>query len=113
MGYSDEEQQKAYQKAYYAANKELYAERTKTAREKRREYVNGIKTNNPCVDCGQKYHYCQMQFDHIGDDKIADINKLMKTRSIETVKAEIAKCELVCANCHAIRTWKRIQASLV
>jgi hypothetical protein len=27
--------------------------------------------------------------------------------SIETLKAEIAKCDLVCANCHRLRTWKR------
>jgi hypothetical protein len=30
-----------------------------------------------------------------------------RRHSAATVEAEIAKCELVCANCHAVRTFNR------
>lgn len=70
------------------------------------KYVREFKTNNPCTDCKNSYHYACMQFDHIGD-KVATINRLMYRASLDTIKSEISKCELVCANCHAIRTYER------
>ena len=72
-----------------------------------RAYVRELK-DNPCTDCGVVYHYSQMQFDHVRGEKLKDINRMMHDRhSIETIMKEIEKCELVCANCHALRTWRR------
>ena len=48
-----------------------------------------------------------MQFDHIGTDKISSVSRLVSGRSRQAVLDEIEKCELVCANCHSIRTWHR------
>lgn len=49
-----------------------------------------------------------MQWDHIpGNLKLGDISTSFKGRSRQDVLDEIAKCELVCANCHAIRTFER------
>jgi hypothetical protein len=47
-----------------------------------------------------------MDFDHVGEDKTANVCRLMN-HGWQTILAEIAKCELVCANCHRIRTQKR------
>ena len=47
-----------------------------------------------------------MQFDHT-EGKVSDINRLMWRASIARVKQEMQSCELVCANCHAIRTYCR------
>ena len=72
------------------------------------KFVRDYKTNNPCMDCKTLYHYSAMQFDHRdGSEKTSTINRLMWRASIATVKEEIAKCDLVCANCHAKRTFKR------
>lgn len=48
-----------------------------------------------------------MQFDHVDDNKIENVSNLARRGSREEVLAEIAKCELVCANCHADRTHYR------
>jgi hypothetical protein len=64
--------------------------------------------SKPCVDCGGIFPSECMDFDHLSDDKIIDISKSLY-RSMEFIKKEIAKCDLVCANCHRIRTYKRGQ----
>ncbi len=75
---------------------------------KLREYVRNSKCN-PCTDCKIKYGYWVMQYDHINPknkkDAISDLIK--KGVSFEVLLAEIEKCELVCANCHAEREQKR------
>lgn len=77
------------------------------ARLKGRKYVQSVK-DNPCMDCGVKYHYSAMQFDHVRGKKRMDVAKMVRDRySIDILKKEIAKCDLVCANCHAYRTWFR------
>lgn len=71
--------------------------------------VEVIKTTNPCLDCGNRFPPECMDFDHIDSTtKIADISHLVVGRySWEKIEAEIAKCEVICANCHRIRTRKR------
>ena len=79
---------------------------TKRSNRKLIKFVRAFKQDNPCVDCNTFYHYAAMQFDHVGE-KSANINRLMWRASIDRVQKEILMCELVCANCHAIRTYKR------
>lgn len=62
--------------------------------------------DSPCVDCGETYPYYVMQFDHVRGDKIRHVSKMVLF-SPDTILAEIAKCDLVCANCHAVRTFLR------
>ena len=70
--------------------------------------VRRIKTENPCVDCLLFWPYYVMQFDHLPEfPKVDKINRLVYTSSYLVVMTEIAKCELVCANCHHIRTYER------
>ena len=62
--------------------------------------------DKPCVDCGQRFHYAAMEFDHLGD-KSFNIGSIGPTASRSRLLAEIEKCEIVCANCHAMRTFRR------
>lgn len=49
-----------------------------------------------------------MQFDHKdGSVKEDNINSLMWRAGMQRVKDEIVKCELVCANCHSLRTFRK------
>jgi molybdopterin synthase catalytic subunit len=74
--------------------------------------VAEYKATNPCSDCGQRFHFVAMQFDHRpGELKIGEVSNLIKAGARLKVWAEIAKCDLVCANCHAIRTYQRQQAA--
>ncbi len=65
--------------------------------------------DNPCSDCNQKFHFSAMQWDHRpGTDKVESVSRLMGGyRGRKIILEEIAKCDLVCANCHSIRTWAR------
>lgn len=57
------------------------------------------------MDCGISYPYYVMQFDHRENKKFT-LGKVLHHK-LEKVLDEIAKCDLVCANCHAIRTHER------
>lgn len=80
------------------------------------ESLNGKKRLNriliaelkkgPCVDCGQTFHPVCMDFDHLNPETKTRNISAMAQQSKETILAEIAKCELVCANCHRLRSSK-------
>lgn len=74
--------------------------------------INEIKANTPCADCGKYYHPVAMDFDHIGTNKTQDVSRIVRTGTWEDVVAEMAKCELVCSNCHRVRTYLRTQADV-
>jgi hypothetical protein len=74
-------------------------------KEKIKQFLISIK-DTPCLDCGIKYPHYVMDFDHI-EQKLFSIGDV-KNRSFNKIKEEIKKCELVCSNCHRIRTWNRI-----
>lgn len=73
------------------------------------ERVARIKSN-PCTDCGGQFPPYVMDFDHReGEAKLKGISNLVgHTAPWETIEAEIAKCDLVCSNCHRIRTYTRM-----
>lgn len=66
--------------------------------------------NRPCADCGGRFPTCVMDFDHVRGEKkfkVAQAVQLAYGLSLDRVRAEIAKCDVVCANCHRIRTASR------
>ena len=108
MPYKDPDRQKEAQRMHYLNNKEVYAKKNKTYRERVRQYVKDIKESSPCLDCGIKYPYYVMEFDHL-HSKTKTVSWLTSRGTIDQVIEEIKKCELVCSNCHKIRTWTRMQ----
>ena len=60
----------------------------------------------PCMDCGVRYPFWIMQFDHVRGEKLFDLSQA-SGRAEQKVKDEIAKCDIVCSNCHDDRTYKR------
>lgn len=54
------------------------------------------------------YPPCVMEFDHLeSGSKCFDVSKKAIWGSKKRILSEIAKCDLVCANCHRIRTCHR------
>lgn len=93
---------------WYEEHKELTYRRTRNSRTARRHRIQVLKEASPCADCGQFYPYYIMEFDHrSGTDKVDNISRLLQRSNTATVLAEIEKCDLVCANCHAERTFAR------
>jgi hypothetical protein len=106
--YKDPSKQKAAQRKFYEENKADYAVRSKNARLVLRDEINQIKEKLGCKDCGTQHPYYVLQFDHLdGSNKVAGIHELIRTSTRDAVLTEVAKCEVVCANCHATRTFKR------
>lgn len=102
----------AYGKSHYERNKAYYVEKATRYNAKRapaiRELVDSFR-GHPCLDCKGSFPLCCMEFDHIDpSNKLYDVSTMIRSGfSVEIVLAEIAKCEVVCANCHRIRTETR------
>src|SRR5436190_5107500 len=63
--------------------------------------------DKPCADCGRRFPACVMDLDHVRGPKEFKVSEAVQKAyviSVERVRAEIAKCDVVCANCHRLRT---------
>ena len=90
------------------ARKAARQERRISQSQENREYILSLKEKSVCTDCRRKWPSYVLDFDHIGEGKTEIISRMTKRRNLEAVIKEIAKCELVCANCHRYRTQTRI-----
>jgi hypothetical protein len=107
VAYKNIDDRKAASKRHYEANRLKYLERNRLYREEIRGFVRRIKEGTPCRDCGEHFPYYVMDFDHL-EDKKHEINSLAAIGRVGMLKEEIKKCEVVCANCHRMRTHKRL-----
>ena len=97
MPYKNEEKQKASQKKYYLENKAKYVEERKIRRRRNKEYVESLKTQ--CSSCGLDDKMC-LDFHHL-DSKFKNVSQLVNdATTLEKIKCEIDKCDVLCANCH-------------
>lgn len=98
MPYADPVRQKAH-----------LAKMARNRRERARLEVQELKAKNPCSDCGGFFHFSAMDFDHRdAQDKRVEISRIIG-RGVcwTTLRAELEKCDLVCANCHRVREYER------
>jgi hypothetical protein len=95
-------------RASYQANRDARLKAMARVRAAMRAYVDAVKAV-PCQDCGRAFPAVCMDFDHrVGEQKLFNIGEsTARIKSLETMKAEIAKCDVVCSNCHRIRTAAR------
>lgn len=101
---------KKYMRAYYTNNKQYFlkdsfkrkTQNKNTNRQKMYEYLS----NCSCTDCGNN-DIRVLEFDHIGDKEFSVNQLLQEGRGWKRIMEEIQKCEVVCSNCHKIRTYDR------
>ena len=98
-------------KEHYEANKPAYIDKAKLLKQILRAEVDKIKETTPCADCGEYFQACQMDFDHINNDKEASIAILVRDGKRKKVFKEIEKCEVVCSNDHRLRTYNRYKTA--
>ncbi len=109
MPYKDRERQLQAQRDHYARQRQTYKDRNTKRRERFRQILNDLK-DVPCADCGGRFPSVCMDFDHLpGEVKSFQVGTVGHASSEKRLLEEVAKCEIVCANCHRIRTWKRKQ----
>ena len=87
-----------------------WAEKRGYAYEKRQRLtalIDSLK-DRPCADCGESYPPYVMDFDHVRGEKKFNLTSMKASSSSEAaILAEAEKCDVVCANCHRIRTWSK------
>jgi hypothetical protein len=93
----------AAERRWYDANKAAVVAKKRRKRARLRQLIVEAKTV-PCADCGRTYPPYVMDFDHRGE-KVTIVSKLPEHGSVAKLLAEIAKCDVVCANCHRERTF--------
>jgi hypothetical protein len=98
-----------YKRDHYEANKQRYVDQARERKQalaaKRMTYLIEFLKTHPCVDCGETDPLV-LEFDHLVD-KAFDIGAAIPYRRWQSILDEIAKCEVVCANCHRRRTSRR------
>jgi hypothetical protein len=104
--------QRAYNARYYSANRDKEIERVRSRQAATLEFLRDLR-RVPCADCGGTFAPWMMDFDHrdprAKSFSIAAGKALLKSRAV--LLAEIAKCDVVCANCHAIRTYRWVSTN--
>jgi predicted transcriptional regulator len=96
--------------AYYLGpgQKQKTLDRRKASGKKIRNYIQKIKQETACSDCGENYPYYIMDFDHL-EDKSFNISQFVRDKgtNLALLQTELDKCEVVCSNCHRTRTFVR------
>lgn len=100
-----------HSRAYYEKNREYHKKavlaRNKAYAAELKRIVREAK-DVPCADCGIKYPPYVMDFDHVTGVKLGNISNMVgECVRIEKLTEEIAKCEVVCSNCHRERSYSR------
>lgn len=100
------EYQRNYQRSWHQRNKEKRLIKSYKRRAAIHEYVQEIKRQLHCADCGE-LHPATLQFHHLNsENKMFNIGDAVSDAiSVDRIKEEIEKCVVLCANCHAIRHY--------
>lgn len=104
--------QSAYFKEYYKNNKKKHVSRVRVVNERTRqklhEFLAAYFENNPCVECGED-NILVLEIDHINNkSKNGKAFSMGEARrngiSLRKVKKELERCQVLCANCHRVKT---------
>ena len=104
MSWKTKKEQDAYNLVYREKNRAILRQKARDHRNARQALVNSLKSK-PCADCGGCFPPECMDFDHRpGTGKKWGIGTCVARYTLDALFEEIAKCDIVCANCHRIRT---------
>jgi hypothetical protein len=107
------EEIRAYNRAYYQRNRQRIlqqqAEKNRRFAVKRRQWLADYKSGLSCARCGES-HPATLTFHHRDpSEKSFEIgNMLVVKAGLKRLLAEINKCEVLCANCHAKEHWSHL-----
>lgn len=112
MPYADRSRRLEYLKSYRSDPTRLQQERARAAARadaKRIEKARIIRAakNRPCADCHKRFPFYVMDFDHVRGKKLFSMASCKLHLVGQPLLDEIAKCDVVCANCHRERTYQR------
>lgn len=96
--------------SWYQRNKEYQKQNAKKHmqeyRQKAKEFAWDYLSTHPCITCGERDPQV-LEFHHARGQKETEVSRLVANgASLSTLKAEIEKCDVLCANCHRKLTAK-------
>ncbi len=97
-------QEKA-KRIYSLLNQSNWIDKTKKAQTE----IKHILMSSHCCDCGND-NWIVLEFDHVRGEKEFNISEVRRMYWCAEIKNEIDKCDIVCANCHRIRTHHRTKS---
>ena len=122
--FTDEQRQKekVYQFRYRLKmgqtkeNREIYRKRVlnhvanfREEVKQRRNILRQYKTQRGCLDCGYNISPIALDFDHrVRAEKFKGVSQMVQDHSMQRIWEEVAKCDVRCKNCHAIRTFTQM-----
>ncbi len=86
--------------------KALLARNEKAEEDLKKKVMDYLK-DHPCVKCGES-NPIVLDFDHLRDKEFEIARAVMDVYSWKTVSKEIEKCQVLCANCHRIKTAEQL-----
>ncbi len=102
---------RAYIREHYHNNTAYYIRKAKKrniiVKQETVQYLAKYLLSHPCIDCGEK-DICVLEFDHIDrTEKLLEVATMVKRKwSIQSLKNEVKKCVVRCANCHRRKTMR-------
>jgi hypothetical protein len=105
--YKSKKDNARYQREWYQRNKEKKKRQNKQRQEGMQALMKYNKHHAACVDCGVRYPHWKLDYDHVRGDKKFCLSRVGNKGSWRLFYEELDKCEIVCANCHRGRTYKR------
>jgi hypothetical protein len=97
---------KEVRKRHYSENSNKVYDAVKTRRQAITDKIWAYKSQSQCIECGES-NPVMLEFDHLGDKDFNIATAAARGMSWSRIKAEIDKCEVVCANHHRVRTHMR------
>ena len=95
-------------KDHYKKNKKLWVERRHKRRKENKQWIRKFLSNNPCK-CGES-RVAALEFHHRNrEKKKIGISKAAQDWSLDRIKNEINKCDVLCRNCHRKKHWDEIK----
>ena len=105
--------QRTYHSLYYQQNRSRFIAKNRRNKNRQRKRLRTILLEikqRPCQDCGGSFHPWVMELDHrddtIKEAAVADL--VSKGCTDARLLEEIEKCDVMCANCHRMRTYRRL-----
>lgn len=95
---------RACQSSYYESNRDKHLANVAARRRRHRDWIRSLKEGQPCAQCGRVGHPHAMHWHH-RDPSQKEFNlsiAVAASKGRQKVLDEIAKCDLLCADCHAI-----------
>lgn len=99
---------KAYRRKWYAANKAHAKLKVTTRKRALKAWYAEYKATLNCSVCGEGHPACLVFHHRVPSEKDVAVSTAVTQRgwSKERILAEIAKCDVLCANCHRKLHWE-------